>query len=88
MTKLTLPFLLVALAASAPAAPVPSEANAPMMFSPTTRGSAWEYESGDAVLKWVVTDVTPAGKSTRVTVRRGETGHAVMALRSFTLGTK
>ncbi|MBN9517406.1 hypothetical protein J0H58_02630 [bacterium] len=43
MTKLFLPFLLIALAASAAAAPVPDEAKAPVLFFPTTPVT-WVYE--------------------------------------------
>jgi hypothetical protein len=80
MPKVTLPLLLIALAAlaaTAPAAPIPDDAKGPVLYFPTARGAAWEYESGDTVLTWVVTDVATAGGKTRVSVRRGETGRGV-----------
>jgi hypothetical protein len=44
MTKSTLAIVLAALAATAPAAPVPDDAKAPVLFFPTTPVT-WVYES-------------------------------------------
>ncbi|MBN9520682.1 hypothetical protein J0H58_19550 [bacterium] len=60
MTKFPLPFLLIALAGSAPAAPVPDEAKAPVMFFPTTPVT-WVYEchgAGNEPVREVVRAVT------------------------------
>ena len=58
MTKLTLPFLLIAVAASAAAAPVPDEAKAPVMFFPTTPVTwVYEYRLGNELVSEVAETV-------------------------------
>ncbi|MBN9517837.1 hypothetical protein J0H58_04835 [bacterium] len=75
MTKLTLPFLLIALAASAPAAPVPDEAKAPVLFFPTTPVT-WVYEC------WGVRWTTPSEVTEVIVSVKGVNGEKVVALGS------
>ncbi len=75
MTKLTLPFLLVALAASAPAAPVPDEANAPALHFPTKVGAKWVYERNSPVLETAVVAVVEQVGREHVVSRAGADGN-------------
>jgi hypothetical protein len=76
MTKLALPVLLIALsalAATAPAAPVPDAAKGPVLFFPTTKGTRWVYRLPNGSLERqevtrVITGVEWVGKEARVTV--------------------
>ena len=68
MTRLTLPLLLIPLAALAAAAPVPDEAKAPVLYHATKVGTKWVYRHGDEEVTKTVTGVEARGAATVVTV--------------------
>jgi hypothetical protein len=57
MTRLLTLLSIAALVAAAPAAPVPKDADKPVLYYPVQKGTTWVYKTGDDEETSTITDV-------------------------------